>query len=456
METDSVFSYGVYECNATFANQKGSFPAFWSMSKEDCNAGIPNNEIDIVELKYEESNPTIDDGMFFYPIPCGSGNKGYGFKESSFTWGGAHTFKCIWKPSKIEFWVDNTKLNTVLNNGDYRYPQYEQRVILSQQITIYIPNKNNPPIYGIITPQTSNFHWVKVREFFLAPEITCPSVICSNDTAVMDVDPDATNISWSLSPTNLFSGSTSGTGKITPINRASGNSGEGTITYFFEMPSGETFDAEKTFCVGSPAPTISSTWSEACNCYVSDPLETFTTYDWDMITCNTSTNTTDYIWEVWGYELEMFAQQSESTNGTRTTYPYTAYGKHLSYTFYDAQYYTIKAKQKMCGSWSSWANKYITVGDGLLMVIAPNPTGGETTLSIKSSSEKTLIDESTVWEMEIYSPEQVLTQKTTKLRGSSTTIQTSGWKEGVYTVRVKLSIKEKADEILTGKLVVKK
>ncbi len=170
-----------------------------------------------------------------------------------------------------------------------------------------------------------------------------------------------------------------------------------------------------------------------------------------MITCNTSTNTTDYVWEVWGYELEMFAQQSESTNGTRTTYPYTAYGKHLSYTFYDEQYYTIKAKQKMCGSWSSWANKYITVGDGLLMVIAPNPTSGETTLTIESTSEEKTVDENTEWELEVYSPSQALKEKRTKLRGNSTTIQTHGWKEGVYVVRVKYK-----DEILSGKLVVKK
>ena len=243
-----------------------------------------------------------------------------------------------------------------------------------------------------------------VKKFFLAPEITISSnVICTSGTATLDVDTDATNITWYLSPTSLFSGAISGTGKVAPINRASGNSGEGTITYFFEMPSGETFDAEETFCVGSPTPTISSTWSEDCNCYVSDPLETFTTYDWDMITCNPSTSSTDYVWEVWGYELPMFAQQSETTNVMETTFPYTAYGKHLSYTFYDAQYYTIKAKQRLCSSWSSWATKYVTVGESLIMIISPNPTNGETTISFKSNSKRTTFDENVEWDLEIYS-----------------------------------------------------
>jgi hypothetical protein len=39
----------------------------------------------------------------------------------------------------------------------------------------------------------------------------------------------------------------------------------------------------------------------------------------------------------------------------------------------------------------------------------------------------------------------------TRLKGKSTTIQTSGWAEGVYMVRVKYN-----DEILTGKLIVKR
>jgi hypothetical protein len=108
-----------------------------------------------------------------------------------------------------------------------------------------------------VCPQTSYFDYVKVKKFFLAPEITVSSdLICTTGTAIMDVDPEADSITWSLSPTNLFSGSTSGTGKTATISVNSGFSCEGKITYSFKMPSGEVFDIEETFWVG--APVISS------------------------------------------------------------------------------------------------------------------------------------------------------------------------------------------------------
>jgi hypothetical protein len=46
---------------------------------------------------------------------------------------------------------------------------------------------------------------------------------------------------------------------------------------------------------------------------------------------------------------------------------------------------------------------------------------------------------------------QNLNKKKTKIMGNSTKIQTAGWKEGVYIVRIKYK-----NEILQEKLVVKK
>jgi hypothetical protein len=53
--------------------------------------------------------------------------------------------------------------------------------------------------------------------------------------------------------------------------------------------------------------------------------------------------------------------------------------------------------------------------------------------------------------LEVYDSFQSLKLKNTKLKGKEYKIQTSGWKEGVYIVRVKYE-----NEILQGKLVVKK
>ncbi len=103
---------------------------------------------------------------------------------------------------------------------------------------------------NIEVPVASTFNWVRAKEFFLAPEITCTPVICSSGTAAMDVAPSADSITWSLTPTNLFSGIKTGTGKNATITAAAGASGQGKITYTFKIPSGEsyeTFTAEKTF-----------------------------------------------------------------------------------------------------------------------------------------------------------------------------------------------------------------
>ncbi len=85
------------------------------------------------------------------------------------------------------------------------------------------------------------------------------------------------------------------------------------------------------------------------------------------------------------------------------------------------------------------------------MFLSPNPASGEAKLSIEPTSEETEFDENTEWKLEVYSQSQLLKAKRTSLRGRSTTIQTSGWKEGVYFVRVNYK-----DEVLEGKLVVKK
>ncbi|MFV0267731.1 MAG: T9SS type A sorting domain-containing protein [Draconibacterium sp.] len=91
----------------------------------------------------------------------------------------------------------------------------------------------------------------------------------------------------------------------------------------------------------------------------------------------------------------------------------------------------------------------------------PNPSTGETTLSIeqgsteeatlKSAFAETTFDETAEWDLEVYDSMQHLKLKKQKQKGSSATINTQSWKEGIYMVRVKYK-----DEMLTGKLVVKK
>lgn len=101
------------------------------------------------------------------------------------------------------------------------------------------------------------------------------------------------------------------------------------------------------------------------------------------------------------------------------------------------------------------------VEDEFLLSITPNPTNGETTLTIterptaettlKSASSMGTFNEKVEWKLEVYDSFQNLKLKKQKLKGNSTTIQTASWKEGIYMVRVNYK-----EEVLSGKLVVKK
>jgi len=83
--------------------------------------------------------------------------------------------------------------------------------------------------------------------------------------------------------------------------------------------------------------------------------------------------------------------------------------------------------------------------------IFPNPATGEATLTIQTPEVSEMVEANTEWELEIYTQSQLLKEKKTNLKGNSTKLQTAGWKEGIYIVRVNFN-----NKILTGKLVVKK
>jgi len=244
----NYFNYGIFECEATFAYNRGSFPAFW-LYNDTSTYESARPEIDIVECKHERLyDPPIHCAIWYYPL---NGLPQQCPFESSkwFSWSGIHTYKLIWTPDKIEFFVDNVSLGWVLNTGQYWYPTLHQKIILSQQITRVLGGE-----LLIVTPQTSSFHWVKVQEFFLAPEITVPQLVCSysSEMATLDVDPRASNITWTLSPSNWFTTS-SGNGTTANINSTYSGVGTGTatITFSFQMPSGESFTKSETFGVSA-------------------------------------------------------------------------------------------------------------------------------------------------------------------------------------------------------------
>lgn len=105
-----------------------------------------------------------------------------------------------------------------------------------------------------------------------------------------------------------------------------------------------------------------------------------------------------------------------------------------------------------CGVYTKVKTGYLAsgyCGGFFAMSLSPNPSNGETTLSIEPTSEDVVFDENAEWEVEIFDQVQGLKEQTTKLKGKELQIKTTGWKTGIYFVRVKYK-----DEYLQGKLVV--
>ena len=83
------------------------------------------------------------------------------------------------------------------------------------------------------------------------------------------------------------------------------------------------------------------------------------------------------------------------------------------------------------------------------LLFSPNPATEETTVSIESETQKNAIIASG-WDMEVYDQSHLLKIKKTKLKDRITTLNISGWKDGVYIVRAHIG-----EEWISGKLVVK-
>jgi hypothetical protein len=81
-------------------------------------------------------------------------------------------------------------------------------------------------------------------------------------------------------------------------------------------------------------------------------------------------------------------------------------------------------------------------------IITPNPSSGEVTVTIASSEEKGEVE--TEWEVEVYTQGKQLQAEQTGITGESTTLNTTGWKDGIYLVVARYK-----GEVLTGKLIVK-
>ena len=258
--------------------------------------------------------------------------------------------------------------------------------------------------------------------------ISGPSLICTSGTYSINNLPPGATVTWNES-SNLIENPT---GTFT-----ANGSGEGWVEATLTPGCGEVTLPRKNVWVGRPF--IQSIQGPT---YVQKNL--YYTYhaqpDYDF--------GGTYYWYLY------------SSSGTYTLTTSTSPQVNIYFPTEGANTLVVTA-QNACGWDSMEPNLNIEVYRPWFFSLSPNPATSETVISIeqgsseesslKSASTETTFDENAEWDIEVYDNMQSLKLKKQKLKGNSTRINTQNWKEGVYMVRVKYN-----DEIITGKLIVKK
>ncbi len=261
--------------------------------------------------------------------------------------------------------------------------------------------------------------------------LTGPDIVCSTGaTFSISNLPSGVTLTWNKS-SNLSEDSN---GDDYVVMKAT-NSGIGWVQAQLSGGGANVFSEQKDVAVGTPV--ISSI----------DGPGSAPNMQWAYYTAQLqgSANADDYNWIL------------NPLNGN-SVYDY---GHYCDIAFYNSgDYQLVGQAYNTCG-WGDYTIKWIHVYDSYSMMVSPNPATTEATItitpkisedaSLKSATTQLTIDEPDEWEIEVYNNMQSLKAKQTKIRGSSTKINTQSWKEGVYTIRAKYK-----DQILTGKLVVKK
>jgi Zn-dependent metalloprotease len=301
----------------------------------------------------------------------------------------------------------------------------------------------------------NSFHSLQVANAWYAvgvgsnpeqPTISGPSVVCySASTFTANNPPNGSSIKW-VTSSNL-SIQTGGT-TATPTIRAkySSSQGEGWVQVNFISNGYETPGPRQNVWVGIPTndniefgvfqqPPPNDQVPILHGAYIGVGSNT------DAM----SQGVTGYIWDFmsWSPYIAGYQEYMGYDNGSALIY--------LTTSAPSQQIVRVSAANT-CGSDDLMGKaKMFYAVDPFKLLFSPNPATGETTLTIETNSSEKTFDETGQWDLEVYSELQQLKAKQTNLRGQSAKIQTAGWKEGVYLVRVNYN-----GEILTGKLVVKR
>lgn len=259
-------------------------------------------------------------------------------------------------------------------------------------------------------------------------------VFCSNTQRTLGNGYTASNWTYDWNATGYLS---QVSGDYTPNYVVSSNSsiGYGNVSLVVTSPSGMTVSIQKGIGVNMPYPddlTYSLYTSGGSPVSYMCPNQHYHIY----LNNNSSCSLSNYTWSV--------------PSGWSINYTYS--NMVSVYTGSSPGGMVEVSANTCCGVFTKVKTGYFGsgyCGSSYAMSLSPNPSAGETTLAIEPTSEDVVFDENAEWGIEMFDQMQVLKEQRIKLKGQETKINTTGWKPGVYFVRVKYK-----DEYLTGKLVV--
>lgn len=266
-------------------------------------------------------------------------------------------------------------------------------------------------------------------------------LVCASNESYSITLPSLASVVWSKSSNLDQVGGNTGT-TYTINEGAYGSNSSGTITATIKNSQGNTFMTRtKTVWVG--APYVNPNTIEFYNSEASTGKLCANAFGNDF------SFTTQSEWNSFDIKLTNLAE-------TQTICSFTIYdtqGDLDLCSVNDGTYRFWVRGTNDCGTASNWSKtsvEFEDCGGQFFLMMTPNPSSSQTTLSIVSTSTEK-VDEPVEWELEVFDATQNLKEKRVKIKGTDTKINTENWREGVYLIRVNYN-----NEILQGKLVVKK
>jgi len=268
---------------------------------------------------------------------------------------------------------------------------------------------------------------------------TGPSLICSNGSISLDYLPDDGTIQWNCGP-SLTRASAQGSN---PCTFSATGSGSTWISASIYTSCGDTIHLPNYYVwVGTP--------------YINPESIEFSCAD-GLGFCCTNAFGNEFSFEYAG-SYNYFDIKITNMAETQTLSQFTSYSTHdFIDLFYppDGTYKFWIRGNNECGTspnWSKTTVEYIDCGYKLLSIhLTPNPTVDQTTIKIVANDERILsINQDEEWKLEVYTQNQILKFVKPDIKGNEYILNTSGWTDGVYYVRV-----NNKKEALTGVLIVK-